>query len=87
MSALATSEPMSEDDARRPRDAAMTKTTPRDQVSSRDRARRQAHGDAWADAVAALAASAPRRLTAEQARVVKTGLRLDPTHGKKGAMA
>lgn len=47
-------------------------------VEERDRARRDARGDAWADAIADLAAKAPRRLSPEQARVVKTGLRLKP---------
>lgn len=53
-------------------------SAPTEATTCRDRARRQAHGDAWADAVAALAATAPRRLTPEQARLVKTGLRLAP---------
>jgi len=47
-------------------------------AEQRDRARREAHGDAWADGIADLAAKAPRRLTPEQARVVKTALRLKP---------
>lgn len=45
-------------------------------VKDRDLARREARGDAWADAIAALAEKAPKRLTAEQARIVKTNLRL-----------
>lgn len=48
-------------------------------AQQRDAARREAHGDAWADAVAALAAKAPKRLTPQQARLVKTSLRLDPS--------
>lgn len=55
-------------------------------AQQRDRARREARGDAWADAVAALAAKAPKRLTPEQARIVKTNLRLTPA-GARGRTA
>lgn len=54
-------------------------------VQDRDRARRETRGDAWADAIAALAAKAPKRLTAEQVRVVKSNLQLphpSPRHGR-----
>lgn len=43
-------------------------------TAARDAARRAQHGDAWADAVADLAAAAPARLTDDQARVVKRHL-------------
>lgn len=55
-------------------------------ITERDRARREAHGDAWADAIAALAAKAPKRLTPEQVRVVKRNLRL-PQHPRHGRTA
>lgn len=51
-------------------------------VKDRDLARREARGDAWADAIEALAAKAPKRLTAEQARIVKTNLRLNPASAR-----
>ena len=51
-------------------------------VKDRDRARRAARGDAWADAIAALAAKAPKRLSKEQAGVVKTHLRMAAAKGK-----
>lgn len=51
-------------------------------VEQRDKARREAHGDAWADGIAKTAANAPKRLTPEQARVVKTALRLKPAAGR-----
>lgn len=47
---------------------------------ARDAARRAEHGPAWADAVAQIAAEAPRRLTPDQARVVKR--ELHPTRRK-----
>lgn len=49
-----------------------------DPIAERDQRRREVRGDAWANGIAALAATAPRRLTPEQTRVVKTALRLKP---------